>query len=145
MEGTAHPVWGKNLWVGSQPPTGPYLQSKGFQTLVLCAREFQPPVGHFPGLRVLRCPLDDDTPTSSELALVRKTSALVAAEVTRERRTIVVCHMGLNRSALVAAFAMVRLGCAPKAAIDIVRMYRGSYAFSNKAFERVVLATRVGA
>lgn len=133
-----------NLWVGAKPPLGNYLRNHGTQVLVLCAMEFQPHAEQFPGVTVLRCPIDDATPTPSEVMLVKQTARDVARHVKHGRHTLVTCQMSLNRSALVASLAMIHLGVKPTEAIARVRAKRGEYALCNKDFERMVTRFRPG-
>lgn len=112
--------------------------------LVLCAYEFQPHDRLFPGVEVVRCPIDDHPPTKDERRLVRTVSILVSRFVKRGDHTLVTCQMGLNRSAFVAALAMIRLGCLPAEAIDRIRSVRGKDALFNESFERYILRFRLG-
>lgn len=57
----------------------------------------------------------------------------------RKGDTLVHCHMGLNRSAFVAASALVLQGLKPQAAIDALRTWRGSPVLCNKTFERAII------
>lgn len=67
-------------------------------------------------------------------ARVEELSALAAAAVRAGRRVLVRCSGGLNRSGLVVASTLVRLGHAPEEAIDLVRRARGPWALTNAAF-----------
>lgn len=133
-----------NLWVGAKPPLGVYLRDHNTKVLVLCAMEFQPHERSFPGVTVLRCPIDDATLTPGEVMLVKQTAKDVARHVKHGRHTLVTCQMGLNRSALVASLAMIHLGVKPVEAITKVRAKRGQYALCNKDFERMVTRFRPG-
>lgn len=80
-----------------------------FQVLVLCAKEVQPSSRHFPYSTVVRCPFDDslDEPLSRHTArMVTQTANLVAWHLRRERRCLVTCNAGLNRSGLVTALTL---------------------------------------
>jgi len=140
LVGEVHP----SLWVGAKPPTGEYLHKHGTKVLVLCAYEFQPHDRLFPGVTVLRCPIDDHKPTAQETVLVKQTAKDVERHVRAGRHTLVTCQMGLNRSALVAGLAMVRLGVKPADAIRAIRSVRGPDALCNKDFEQMIVRYRPG-
>lgn len=57
-------------------------------------------------------------------------------------KTLVHCQAGLNRSGLVAAVALVRMGRTPREAIDLLRAKRGPVVLCNPTFERWLLAWR---
>ena len=65
---------------------------------------------------------------------VDELSSLAAQAVDAGRRVLVRCSGGLNRSGLVVASTLVRLGYAPDEAIDLVRRARGPWALTNPAF-----------
>lgn len=48
--------------------------------------------------------------------------------------TLVHCQAGLNRSGLVAAFTLMRLGKSAQEAIDLLRRQRSSFVLCNKTF-----------
>jgi protein-tyrosine phosphatase len=58
----------------------------------------------------------------------------VAAAVADGDRVLVRCSGGLNRSGLVTAAALVRLGSEPDGAIALVRRARGPWALTNPVF-----------
>ena len=60
---------------------------------------------------------------------------LVARSVRAERPTLITCMRGPNRSGLVAATALCRLGRSPHEAISLVRAARGSYALGDELFQ----------
>lgn len=68
------------------------------------------------------------------LARVDQLSGLVADAVGAGRRVLVRCSGGLNRSGLVVASTLVRLGHTPDEAIGLVRRARGPWALTNPAF-----------
>lgn len=61
-------------------------------------------------------------------------AALVADRVAHQSPTLVRCQAGLNRSALVAAMALIRLGWDPEDAIVRIREARSPYALFNSSF-----------
>jgi len=67
-------------------------------------------------------------------ARVDELSGVAAEAVRTGRRVLVRCSGGLNRSGLVVASTLVRLGYAPDDAITLVRGARGPWALTNPAF-----------
>lgn len=65
---------------------------------------------------------------------VDELARVVADAVGAGRRVLVRCSGGLNRSGLVVASALVRLGHPPDEAIALVRAARGPWALTNPAF-----------
>lgn len=125
------------LWIGSAPYGGDVLKAMGFDTLVLCAQEYQPPASSFPGVRVIHAPFDDapelDAATQE---LVKRTARQVAGEVQRGRRTLVTCMAGRNRSGLVCARVLMKLSGAPgHLVVDHVQRLRKN-ALTNDVFAR---------
>lgn len=106
------------LYQGSKPPAGPALARAGFDALVLCAREVQPPADEFPGVRVLRARLNDDgSPmTVDEWGEAHKAAVQVARLHERGARILVTCFAGRNRSGLVSALVLYFRTFAPGAA-----------------------------
>lgn len=111
---------------------------KGFDVLVLCARELQPPELRIPVPLVLRVPLDDAEPSESDIeAAVAAADAL--EELWRQGKFILVtCAMGLNRSGLVTGLTLRNLGYTGDKAVRAIRIARGQKALSNPWFEAIV-------
>lgn len=106
-----------------------------------CAREV-PPSRNSADV-VLFLPLDDDPGVDwvSDSAWVRQVNQradIAAGEVRRGGIVLITCHLGLNRSGLVTALTLCRLGFSPEDAIDLVRDARGHDALSNLQFVRAV-------
>lgn len=130
-----------DLFQGSVPPRGPALARAGFDTLVLAAEEHQPPDYHFPGIVVIRLPMSDIPVRldAREVRLVRLTARDVLYRLERGKKVLVTCAMGLNRSGLISATALVEGGLAtPSEAIGLVRSARGPMALSNPAFVHAI-------
>lgn len=125
------------LWVGSRPPTGRDLTN--VDVLVLCADSFQPKRLAFHG-EAWRCPIPDAPLTPVQLDLVLKTSVAVAKSIVDGDRVLVTCERGLNRSALVVAFALHQLTTmSGEQIVAHIRKHRGQLALSNPWFvERIV-------
>lgn len=72
---------------------------------------------------------------------VARLAELAADRVQAGKRVLVRCQAGLNRSSLVAALAMVRLGVEPQDAIDRIRAGRHVNCLFNRSFVEHVRAT----
>lgn len=126
----------ENLWVGSAPPIGPGV-SQAFDCLVLSAIEYQPEPGCFNGVEVYRLPLNDDgSPmTVEEMKEAIKAARKVMSWLFEGKTVLVTCHMGLNRSGLIAALAMFYgFGASVEDAVISVKEARGPRALSNRYF-----------
>lgn len=132
------------LYQGSVPPPGREVARAGFDTVVLCAYELQPPHGLVPprGVRILRCPLDDDPTvplTDDEWRMVVRTSETVERRVRRGQRVLVTCAQGRNRSGLVSAIALHLLtGMRGRDIIRHIRQRRAN-ACTNSMFNRLIM------
>lgn len=120
------------LYLGGAPRScGP------FDVVVLAAYELQ----NIP-LRcvVIQAPLDDAVPSKEEI----KTALSAARKVQQFRRqgarVLVTCAQGINRSALIAALALMMEGLSARKAIAQIRRNRKAHMkpLSNKAFVQVL-------
>ena len=127
------------LFVGSKPSPS---RHEGIDVIVLAAEEYHPPAELFPGVEVIRAPLDDDPSRplrEDEIAIATKTASRVARRLRAGRRVLVSCTMGLNRSSLVAALSMHEVyGMSADEIITRIRRARGAWALSNPNFERLL-------
>jgi hypothetical protein len=127
------------LFVGSRPAPGHY---RWIHAIVLCAKEYQPSIGAFPGVIVVRVLLDDDPSRPmrrDEVATAISGARSVARFLAAGQRVLVTCHQGWNRSGLVAALAMHQaFGLDADEVIERVRDARGPYALSNPNFENLI-------
>jgi protein-tyrosine phosphatase len=127
-----------NLWQGAAPPMGATLQKAGFQLLVLCAAEHQPPAEHFPGVEVIYAPNDDDDsrwPTREELRIALSAAVRVVEALQKGQKVLVTCWAGRNRSGLVSALVLRKhLGVTGDAASALVKMCRPR-ALTNSKFQ----------
>jgi len=115
----------KNLWVGGVP-VDPAAVDENFDALVLSAREFQDvfPAHKFPGTVVIHAPIQDGKPTNEEKATALR-AAIQVFELNRDgRKVLVTCAKGVNRSALIAAAAMLIAGLPLKKVLGNIRKYR---------------------
>jgi protein-tyrosine phosphatase len=87
---------------------------------------------------------DGDDMAPDELERTRLTALAVAAELAacleRGESVLASCGAGLNRSGLVSALVLVRLGMKPGEAIETVREKRSPYALTNRVFQKIVRA-----
>lgn len=67
-------------------------------------------------------------------ALASKVVKLLAAQ----EQVLVHCQAGLNRSGLLAAVTLVKMGKQPSDAIDLLRAQRSPLVLCNEAFENYV-------
>lgn len=134
----------EGLYVGSEPPPGDYTGM--VDVIVLVAEEYQPDDSAFPGVRVRRFPFDDTrVPSDRDIAMAWAAGEAIARDMRRGRRVLSTCHMGRNRSALVAALALhLVTGESGAEALRIVRSRRtddvGVRALSNPTFQRLLSA-----
>jgi protein-tyrosine phosphatase len=76
--------------------------------------------------------LDQATEQADELA------DLVVTKLRDGGKVLVHCQAGLNRSGLITALALVKLGSTPSEAIDLLRTQRTSQVLCNASFEEHV-------
>jgi hypothetical protein len=114
-----------NLWVGAAP-ADPKEVDKKFDALVLAAEEFQDifPAHKYPGTHLILAPMKDAKPTSEEKVLALQAGLRVYELNKAGKRVLVTCAKGVNRSALVAALAMVIGGLKMEKAIGMIRKHR---------------------
>jgi protein-tyrosine phosphatase len=133
----AHPIY-PGLWQGSAPMVKDELHKLGYRVLVLCAFEYQPPASYFPGLEVIHAPNEDDDqrfPTREELRIAMDAANQVVTALQAEKRVLVTCWAGRNRSGLVSALSLHKLlGISGNKAMTIVKMCRPR-ALTNSKFE----------
>lgn len=65
---------------------------------------------------------------------LKRLAQLAALRVAQERRVLVRCQAGLNRSGLVVAMTLMALGYEPDDAIDLIRERRSPHALFNGSF-----------
>jgi len=145
-----------NLLQGAFPPPGPHV-ARYAQVLVLCAVELQPHAENYPAVRVVHAPIDDapERPMyREELMIARRAARIVRSSLDAGLTCLVTCHMGLNRSGLVSALALMlpaqgvytpdsmTPGCLTSdQAIRLVRRARSDYALGNPQFVDVLAHT----
>ena len=148
-----HCVIGR-LLMGSFPQPGSSVRRVA-QVLVFCAKELQPYSRDYPGVQVFHAPFDDtpNPPTIEEWRTVKKAAKQVRLSLDVGKTCLVTCHMGLNRSGLVCALALMYPAARGRVmwlsdqtpscltstqAIGLVRKARGEYALTNEHFIRLL-------
>lgn len=106
---------------------------EAIEVVVLSAREFQnvPLPAH---VTVFRAVLDDDAPADRHLERIKLAASQVASCLRSGKSVLVTCAAGLNRSGVITARALTKMGLEVQAAIDLVRKARGPIALSNPHF-----------
>lgn len=136
-----------NLWQGCHRYDGPdgkfekAIVGDEF-SLVISLYSFP---GHGPaeGVEHHRILLADGVLKDVDLGMVRRLADVAEQAVRDSRRTLVRCQAGLNRSGLVTAFALMRLGYPAADAIDLIREKRSPNALCNAHFVRYIFAESV--
>lgn len=132
------------LWIGAAPPQGTSVRDEGFESLVLCAVEWQPPEDRYPGVEVHHAPFRDcHGVTRDEVATALQAADWTARRISEGRRTLVTCMAGRNRSGLVCSLALsMASGTDPAKCGEIVRRHRGPEALSNAKFVDILNKAR---
>jgi hypothetical protein len=108
-----------------------------FDVIVVAAEELRPVEGLMvpPGVRVVDAGIDDAELTHREAWTAENAASLVAREIAQGHAVLVACFMGLNRSGLMVALALKRMGMTGEQAIAAVRKARPR-ALGNESFVR---------
>ena len=130
----------KNIWVGPVPTR--YMHE--FVAIAFCAKELQPK-DRAEAERIakhsLMCPLDDDfrRGISPEEILSALATARRVVDLSQRGPVACTCHMGINRSALVASIALhMKLDLSGTQAVALMRQRRPG-TLTNTAFESYLL------
>jgi protein-tyrosine phosphatase len=122
--------------MGSKPEIGRAVGEAGFDLLVLCAEEYQPPAWQFPGVEVIHAPFDDNDhtgPLAGEKKIARSAAKQVALALRNRANVLVTCYAGRNRSGLVSGLALVENDHDPVRAIYLIQGRR-TKALTNQHF-----------
>lgn len=131
---------GPKLHQGSEPPQGSTLRRAGFDVVVLCAMEIQPPSSAFVGVEVLHYGIDDGPVTAELWSRAKRAARAVAHRIRKGKRVLVTCAQGRNRSGLVVALALRELtGRSGHRIVAHVRSLRTN-ALANPYFVRALEA-----
>ena len=128
-----------NLWIGEEPPSGAGI-GEYFDVLVLASREIQDARRYPKVKRIMKVPIEDNghPPTSEEIGLAIVAGFDVANLLSQGKMVLCTCHLGKNRSSLVAALALRNLGWSAGRAIRAIRQARGNDALGNEWFEEII-------
>lgn len=97
-----------NLYVGAYPDPEKLAFTRKFDTIVLAAVELQPPTDLFAsGTEIIRAPMKDGELTARQELAARMAAQAVADRLRQGKSVLVTCAAGVNRSALIAAMAVV--------------------------------------
>jgi protein-tyrosine phosphatase len=111
----------------------------GFRMVVSCELyQRRSLVKPFAGL-LLHVPFEDGDASSLPLGSFESVAEAVVHALKRDERVLLHCTAGLNRSALVMGFVLVRLGMTPLEAIGRMRDARSEWVLCNEAFEKFLL------
>lgn len=101
--------------------------------------------GHGPSEGVehhfLRIP--DGILNDADVAGVRDFADQAATAVRADRRTMARCQAGLNRSGLLVAFTLLRLGHSATDAIELIQTKRSPWALHNQHFVTLIYAEAI--
>lgn len=128
------------LWIGSRPPKGSILKLAGFDVLVMCAKEYQPkpPVDYYPGIqKVVYAPFEDNKEkglSESDLKSAIAATDYVIKYLDENKKVLVTCLAGINRSSLVVALTMKLKGLPSETVINTIRTKRPG-TLTNPFFE----------
>lgn len=84
-------------------------------------------------------PFLDGQLDARDVAAVRALGVAVAHDVMAERRVLVRCRAGYNRSGLVVAFALLHIGYSAEEAITLIRAKRSPWALGNSHFQDYII------
>ena len=137
------------LYVGRAPRPG-IAVAPGVRTVVLCAREFQPPDEliwqSYPDARVIRCPLRDIEQdfAPQEAYRIAATVRAVKKDIHEGRHVLITCVQGINRGPLIAAIAIKQyFGIGPNKTIELIRQKRHPDCLYNRKFISYALRNTV--
>ena len=129
------------LWIGSVPPSG---DLNPMDLLVLAAEEYQlDEVGPIEGPQILQVPLPDNELSEEQKHLALEAGAVVARFLQADKNVLSTCAMGINRSSLIAALALVMLGGKPEEILKLIREKRNPAALCNPYFVEFIYQTYV--
>lgn len=90
------------------------------------------------GVRHIGVSMLDSAIAPYEIETVRNLADHIALEVAAGRKVLVRCQAGYNRSGLVVAYALLRMGYTADQAIELIRVKRSPHALCNEHFVRYI-------
>jgi len=128
----------EGLYQGAYPPYGDELAKRGFDVLVLAAGENQNEE-LYPGIQVICAPGDDDVRVNRMMRFLPTwilAAQRVAQLLDKDKRVLVTCMAGLNRSGMVTAMALhLRTGWSGEECVEHIRSCR-PMALCNDTFAK---------
>ncbi|MEV5009950.1 protein phosphatase [Streptomyces sp. NPDC093064] len=126
------------LWMGGHE----FRTSSGELELAVVRDEFDlvqtllrlPGHGPDPGVEHHVWPIPDGPLDGTQLAGVMRLARAACDALDQDRRVLVRCYSGYNRSGLVIAHALVRQGRSTEEAIRLIRARRSPWALHNELF-----------
>jgi len=129
----------ERLWIGSAPSRDKDLGACGFDAVVLCAEEYQPR-GAFGSATAVHAGFDDGDMDARTAKVASGAAEEVVRRWRRGERVLVTCMAGRNRSGLVSALALRRIGgVSGRQALQHVQMMRPT-ALTNPNFANFLAA-----
>jgi protein-tyrosine phosphatase len=125
-----------NLWIGRLEIQPAEAFDAGFRVVIMLEEVTRNDVRPPPGDVFLSWPIEDSDERLPDEEMLDVVVDLAARSIRARRPTLITCMGGLNRSGLVAAMALCRLGHSPDEALALVRAARGPYALGNELFEQ---------
>ncbi len=106
--------------------------------------EYQIAPENFPGVEVIYAPNNDDgsPATREQFADAIRAARIATMRILEEKRILVTCMAGRNRSGLVSALTLYMLGVPPKLAIEWVREKRQRNSLVNPHFVQAIMNLR---
>lgn len=131
----------EHLWIGNVPPPGDY---SAMDLIVLAAKEHsKDKVGQLSGPQILEVGLPDDRLDDNQKKLALEAAVVVAKFLSAGKNVLSTCALGINRSSLIAALALVLMGAKPDATLELIRAKRNPAALSNPWFVELIYQTYV--
>ncbi|MFB7115126.1 protein phosphatase [Streptomyces sp. NPDC056291] len=126
------------LWMGAHE----FRTNSGQLELAVVRNEFDlvqtllrlPGHGPDPGVEHHVWPIPDGPLDGTQLAGVMRLARAACDALDQDRRVLVRCYSGYNRSGLVIAHALVRQGRSTEEAIRLIRARRSPWALHNELF-----------
>jgi protein-tyrosine phosphatase len=97
-----------------------------------------PGCGPDPGVEHIVCEVPDGPLLDLDRVELGETADRAAELVTAGKRVLVRCQAGYNRSGLVVALTLIRLGYTADAAVALIRERRSPHALFNEHFQRYI-------
>jgi len=119
------------LWQGQRPAT-----YQGFHLVVSCEKHLaKGPMAGFDGV-VIHVPMEDTDEFVIDGFAVSVAAHAVALALRRDKRVLVHCTGGINRSSVITVRALEKRGMSTNDAIILLRAQRDKWCLCNKNFER---------